>query len=131
MATANELAVPNFMDDAIMTHVIFPVVMRNGQLIQLNQNGAKEETLANAVRAIDRTMYGPLLAAKDFLDVKGFKARRSFLKKRTKKTFTRLVAGYSATAVQKFLLLFSKRSLFLNYVSAAHLARASRGVYRY
>jgi hypothetical protein len=68
---ANELAVPNFMDDAIMTHVIFPVVMRNGQLIQLNQNGAKEETLANAVRAIDRTMYGPLLAAKDFSTSKG------------------------------------------------------------
>jgi hypothetical protein len=64
------LAVPNFMDDAIMTHMIFPVVMRNGQLIQLNQDGDKEESLANAVRAADRTMYGAVLTAADFTTVK-------------------------------------------------------------
>jgi hypothetical protein len=62
----NETAVTHFMDDAIMTHLVFPVVMRNGALIQLNQNGQREENLVNAVRAIDRTMYGALLKPKDF-----------------------------------------------------------------
>jgi hypothetical protein len=66
----NELAVTSFMDDAIMTHMIFPVVMKQGRLVQLNQDGDKEETLVNAVRLADRTMYGPLLAAKDFSTTK-------------------------------------------------------------
>jgi len=65
-ADHDEAAVPNFMDDAIMTHLVFPVVMKNGQLVQLNQNGNKEETLVNAVTAADRTMYGALLKATNF-----------------------------------------------------------------
>lgn len=62
----DEKAVKVFMDDAVMTHIVFPVVMRNGRLIQLNQDGDKEETLTAAVTLANSTMYGPLLAAKDF-----------------------------------------------------------------
>ena len=69
-ADHDEKAVTDFMDDAIMTHLVFPVVMKQGRLVQLNQDGDKEETLVNAVRAADRTMYGPALTAKQFSKTK-------------------------------------------------------------
>jgi hypothetical protein len=65
-ADHDEKAVTDFMDDAIMTHVIFPVVMKQGKLVQLNQDGDREESLVNAVAAIDRTMYGKPLVARNF-----------------------------------------------------------------
>lgn len=61
-----ERAIRDFMDDSVMTHMVFPVVEKNGVLVQLNQNGNKEETLAKAVTAVDRMMFGPVLTAKDF-----------------------------------------------------------------
>jgi hypothetical protein len=65
-ADRGESAIQDFMDDAIMSHIIFPVVMRNGKLIQLNQDGDKEQTLTSAVNTVDRMMYGNLLTKKDF-----------------------------------------------------------------
>jgi hypothetical protein len=65
-ADHNEKAVTNFMDDAIMTHLVFPVVMKQGKLVQLNQDGDREESLVQAVNAIDRTMYGTALVASNF-----------------------------------------------------------------
>jgi hypothetical protein len=62
----DDKAVTDFMDDAIMTHMVFPVVERNGQLIQLNQNGSREELLTSAVKAANYTMYGKLLTSSDF-----------------------------------------------------------------
>ena len=62
----NEAAVPNLMDDAILSHLPFPVVEENGVLEQLNQNGAAEDTLPNAVAAINMLGGGFLLTASDF-----------------------------------------------------------------
>jgi hypothetical protein len=61
-----QTAVPNFVDDAIMSHLPFPVVERNGHLIQLNQNGQKESSIGAAVNNLNLTLFGPVLTAKDF-----------------------------------------------------------------
>ncbi len=61
-----ENAIAGFMDDAIMSHACFPVVMRNGHLIQLNQNGQREQSLAAQVNVLNMTMFGKLLNASDF-----------------------------------------------------------------
>ena len=42
-------AIANFFDDNIMSHASFPAVWKNGQLVQLNQNANRENTLADAV----------------------------------------------------------------------------------
>lgn len=63
----NKAAVADFMDDAIMTHLIFPVVFQNGKLAQLNQDGDHEESLGAAAAAANYTLYGThLLSAGDF-----------------------------------------------------------------
>jgi hypothetical protein len=65
-ADHNENAVTNFMDDAIMTHLVFPVVMKQGKLVQLNQDGDREQSLVKAADAINRTMYGKALVSGNF-----------------------------------------------------------------
>ena len=60
-------AVRDFFDDAVMTHTPFPVVVINGKLVQLNQNGGREQTLAVDAAAMNRTIH---LAAYDAADFK-------------------------------------------------------------
>ncbi len=62
----NQNAVADFFDDDILTHIAFPTVAQNGQLQQLNQNGAAENTLSQAVGAIDQFGAGMVLTAADF-----------------------------------------------------------------
>jgi len=50
-------ALANFFGDNVMSHAAFPVVWWNGQLVQLNQNGYPENYLADAVNALNNTMF--------------------------------------------------------------------------
>ena len=59
-------ALANFFDDSIITHLVFPAVMRNGAFVQLNQNGAAENPVADAVAALDAGMYTRVYVAADF-----------------------------------------------------------------
>ena len=62
----NEKAIADLFDDSIISHLPFPVVWQNGQLIQLNQNGANENTAEAGVVALDDTMFGRVYRATDF-----------------------------------------------------------------
>jgi hypothetical protein len=50
-------ALAKFFGDNVMSHAAFPVVWWNGQLVQLNQNGYPENYLADAVNALNNTMF--------------------------------------------------------------------------
>ena len=62
----NQKAIASFFDDVILTHTPFPVIVKNGNIVQLNQNAARENTLLNATIALDNYMYGRVLTAADF-----------------------------------------------------------------
>jgi hypothetical protein len=62
----NEAAVPNLLDDVILSHMPFAVVVKNGQLKQLNQNGNVESLAIDAVNALNASMHTLALGAKDF-----------------------------------------------------------------
>jgi len=49
-----------------MTHVSFPVVWKNGKLTQLNQNGDAENSLKDAVAALNQTMFFHVYTSADF-----------------------------------------------------------------
>ena len=49
-------AIASFFDDNILSHVSFPTVVHNGVLWQLNQNGNRENTVTQAVTALDTSM---------------------------------------------------------------------------
>eukprot|EP01037_Dinobryon_pediforme_P006657 gene6657-6727_t len=51
-------AIADFLDDVILGHLGFPSVFRNGHLVQLNQNGAAENTVGTAVIAFNETAGG-------------------------------------------------------------------------
>lgn len=68
-----ERAIADFFDDDIMTHLPFPVVMQNGELTQLNQNGNGESTLNEAVEQVNDTLFGKLLISANF-EVPGYNA---------------------------------------------------------
>ena len=59
-------ALANFFDDNVMTHVPFPVVWKNGKLTQLNQNGDAENSLKDAVAALNQTMFFQVYTSADF-----------------------------------------------------------------
>ncbi len=59
-------ALPNFMDDSIMTHTGFATIWRNGKLLQLNQNGTAENKVADAISAVNASMYQRTFKATDF-----------------------------------------------------------------
>ncbi len=61
-----ENAVAALFDDAIMTHIPFPTVAQNGHLEQLNQNGAAEDRLPQAVAGVDDLAFYRVLKASDF-----------------------------------------------------------------
>ncbi len=62
-----ERAIADFLDDSVLSHLPFPVIVRNGKLEQLNQNGAAENTLSAAVAALNASMFTQLYTAADFL----------------------------------------------------------------
>ena len=66
----NEAAVPNLVDDVILSHMPFAVVVKNGQLKQLNQNGTVESLASDAVMALNASMHTTALKAQDFSLVK-------------------------------------------------------------
>jgi hypothetical protein len=49
-------AIATFFDDNILSHMPFPTAITNGVLFQLNQNGAREDTVAQAVAALNAGM---------------------------------------------------------------------------
>lgn len=59
-------ALTDFFDDNIMSHMAFATVVRNGKLIQLNQNGALENNLATAIKAANNSMHFKAYDADDF-----------------------------------------------------------------
>ncbi|GAC1342362.1 MAG: hypothetical protein NVSMB18_16260 [Acetobacteraceae bacterium] len=61
-----EKAVAAFLDDVVLTHAPFATVAQNGKLIQLNQNGDRESTLADQVTAIDQSMFQRVYVSSDF-----------------------------------------------------------------
>ena len=61
-----ERAIAAFYDDVILSHAPFPTLLHNGKLIQLNQNGNREDSLANVVGAANDVMFTMSLHASDF-----------------------------------------------------------------
>ncbi len=58
-------AIADFFDDNVMSHAPFPVVWHNGVLVQLNQNGNRENKLNSAVTALNQTMFYRVLTSND------------------------------------------------------------------
>ena len=61
-----EKAIADFFDDVIITHTPFPVVVKNGKVVQLNQNGDPENSILDATTGLDDYMYGRVLTSADF-----------------------------------------------------------------
>ena len=61
-----ERAVPEFFDDNILTHALFPTIARNGEIVQLNQNGNGENTLQASIEALNDSMFNRVYKAGDF-----------------------------------------------------------------
>jgi hypothetical protein len=53
-------------DDIVLGHSPFPVVVKNGKLVQLNQNGKAEVSLANAVKDFNYITHQAAFDARDF-----------------------------------------------------------------
>ena len=81
----NNQAIADFLDDNLLSHVLYKVVWRNGNPTQLNQNGAAENNLDAGVIALDDSAYGRVYQAADF------SATASTLNNGYKSTFTTLV----------------------------------------
>ena len=61
-----ENALTAFFDDVTLSHIGFSVVWQNGQLTQLNQNGATEDPLLNSIVGFNDAMYYRVYTAADF-----------------------------------------------------------------
>ena len=59
-------AIAAFLDDVVLSHAPFTVVMHNGVLTQVNQNGNLESTLSDAVTAFNQTAFTRVFVASDF-----------------------------------------------------------------
>ena len=64
---SGEKAINDFLDDSVLSHLPFPVIVRNGELQQLNQNGAAENTLPAAVAALNASMFTTVYTPSSFL----------------------------------------------------------------
>jgi len=62
----NKNAIKDFFDDNIISHLPFPTAPHDGTLVQLNQNGAPENILTNAIAALDDSMVYRTYDAADF-----------------------------------------------------------------
>jgi hypothetical protein len=63
---SGDKAIADFFDDNIISHAPFPTVFRNGRLVQLNQNGDAENTLKQAITALNETMFYRTYTSSDF-----------------------------------------------------------------
>jgi hypothetical protein len=63
---SGQRAITNFFDDVILTHFPFPVIARNGEVEQLNQNGNQEDTLQRQVDGLNGVMFGAPLTVASF-----------------------------------------------------------------
>ncbi len=61
-----ENAIATFLDDDMLTHAPFPVVLHNGVLTQLNQNGNLEDPLTKVIDAANAVTFTRVLVASDF-----------------------------------------------------------------
>jgi hypothetical protein len=59
-------AITDFFDDNVLSHLPFPTAIINGVLYQLNQNGARENTVPDALAALNTGMSRTYLSS-DFL----------------------------------------------------------------
>ena len=59
-------AVQDFLDDNILSHMPFAVIVKNGNVVQLNQDGNPENLGVNAVKALDAAMHTRIYYAADF-----------------------------------------------------------------
>lgn len=62
----NAKALADFFDDNILSHAPFAVVAENGKLVQLNQNGAAENTMNQAIVALNDTAFSRVYTSADF-----------------------------------------------------------------
>ncbi len=62
-----ERAIADLFDDRTISHLLYPVVAENGELVQLNQNGANENTLLAGLDALNQSMFSKLYLASDFV----------------------------------------------------------------
>ena len=62
----NQNALTAFFDDVVMTHIPYSTVFHNGVLVQLNQNGAVEDTVTNAVAGFNDAGFLKTYQASDF-----------------------------------------------------------------
>ncbi len=62
----NTNALANFFDDNVLSHLPFAVVSRDGKLVQLNQNGAPENQLNQAIVALNDSMVYRTYTSADF-----------------------------------------------------------------
>jgi len=62
----NTNALARFFDDNILTHMPYPTVVKGGVLWQLNQNGNRENTVADSVAALNAGLTRTYLSS-DFL----------------------------------------------------------------
>ena len=62
----NERAIEAFFDDNALSHIGFSVIARNGELIQLNQNGAAEAGVFQAIVALNDSMVYRVYTSVDF-----------------------------------------------------------------
>ena len=62
-----ERAIADFFDDSILTHLLFPAIAINGELIQLNQNGTAETTLRQSLDAANASMFERIYTSADFI----------------------------------------------------------------
>jgi len=62
---SGERAIADFFDDTILSHILFPTVAINGELVQLNQNANNENKLAQSVLAANAAM-SKVYKASDF-----------------------------------------------------------------
>ena len=63
---SGQLAIADFLDDVVLTHAPFPVVQNNGTAIQLNQNGNREEALADQVTGANEAAFTRVYVPADF-----------------------------------------------------------------
>lgn len=62
----NQRAIEAFFDDNALSHIGFSVIAKNGELIQLNQNGAAEDGVLEAVVALNDSMVYRVYGSVDF-----------------------------------------------------------------
>ena len=63
---SGERAIPDFLDDDVLTHAPIPTIEHNGVLTQLDQNGDLEDPLSEVLTAANQDAYTRVYVAADF-----------------------------------------------------------------